>query len=149
MAGRGRCAEPLLDLKKRLVNQLRMWGPAALWVAVLFSLSSWSNPVGPLWLPVNDKAVHFVLFGVLGGALAYGRWWSGSLVRHRFAIAVGIFYGVVDEWYQSTVPNRHPSVLDWYADIAGVLVGYLLITYLLRRRGSPAAQDDGRADVTV
>lgn len=113
-----------------------MWGPAALWVAVLFSLSSWSNPSGPSWLSVNDKVAHFVLFGVLGSALAVGRWWSCGAVGHAFAIAVGLLYGVVDEWYQSTVPNRTPSVADWYADLVGVLVGYLLITFLLRRRTS-------------
>lgn len=113
-----------------------MWGPAALWVAVLFSLSSWSNPSGPSWLAVNDKTAHFVLFGVLGGALAAGRWWSDAAASHRVAIAVGLLYGVVDEWYQSTVPNRVPSLMDWYADVAGVLAGYLLITYLLRRRAS-------------
>ena len=113
-----------------------MWGPAALWVAVLFSLSSWSNPTGPDWLMgMNDKVVHFMLFSVLGAALALGRSWSDSTVSHWIAIAVGMAYGAVDELYQSTVPNRVPSIEDWYADVAGVWVGYLLITYLVRRTG--------------
>jgi VanZ family protein len=113
-----------------------MWGPAALWVAVLFSLSSWSNPTGPGWLmTVDDKVAHFMLFSVLGVALAIGRWWSGLAISHWIAIAVGMTYGALDELYQSTVPNRVPSLEDWYADVVGVWVGYLLVTYLVRRTG--------------
>lgn len=84
---------------------------------------------------VNDKVAHFILFSVLGGALAVGRSWSGSTVSHWIAIAVGMAYGGLDELYQSTVPNRVPSLADWYADVAGVWVGYLLVTYLVRRTG--------------
>jgi len=110
-----------------------MWGPAALWAAVLFLLSSWQNPVGPAWLAVNDKVAHFVLFGVLGAALAIGRRWSGGRVPHALVLFVGMLYGALDEWYQSTVPNRVPSMADWYADVAGVFVGYLLLTFLFSR----------------
>jgi VanZ family protein len=109
-----------------------MWGPAAVWAAVLFLLSAWPNPVGPLWLRVNDKFVHFVLFAVLGGALGVGRRWSGSTVSHWTVLAVGLLYGASDEWHQALVPNRTPDVQDWLADAAGVVVGYLAVTYLSR-----------------
>lgn len=115
-----------------------MWGPAAVWAAVLFLLSAWPNPAGPSWLVVSDKVVHFVLFGVLGGALALGRRWSGGRTSHLAAVAVGMLYGASDEWHQAMVPNRVPSLEDWYADAAGVLAGYLLITLILRRVGRRA-----------
>lgn len=115
-----------------------MWGPAAVWAAVLFLLSAWPNPAGPSWLVVSDKVVHFVLFGVLGGALAFGRRWSGGRTSHLAAVAVGMLYGASDEWHQAMVPNRVPSMEDWYADAAGVLAGYLLITLILRRVGRRA-----------
>ncbi len=86
-------------------------------------------------MSVNDKVAHFVLFFVLGGALAVGRSWSGLAVPHWIAIAVGMAYGALDEFHQSTVPNRVPSLDDWYADVAGVWVGYLLVTYIVRRTG--------------
>lgn len=130
---------------KRLANQLRMWGPAALWAAVLFLLSSWQNPVGPSWLTVNDKTAHFVLFGVLGAALAFGRRWSGGRVPHVLVLIVGMLYGALDEWYQSTVPNRVPSLEDWYADVAGVFFGYLLFTFLFAR-ARPRAGAGQRTD---
>lgn len=112
-----------------------MWGPAAVWAAVLFLLSAWPNPAGPSWLAVSDKVVHLVLFAVLGGALAFGRWWSGAPAPHALIVAVGIGYGALDEWHQAMVPNRTPSVADWYADIAGVLLGYALTTLLVISAG--------------
>ena len=115
-----------------------MWGPALVWAAVLFLLSSWPNPAGPSWLQVSDKVVHFVLFAVLGGALGLGRQWSGGTVPHWLVIGVGLLYGAMDEWHQAVVPNRVPSLGDWYADVAGVLFGYVVITLLARRVGSPS-----------
>ncbi len=115
-----------------------MWGPALVWAAVLFLLSSWPNPTGPSWLQVSDKVVHFVLFAVLGGALGFGRQWSGGSVPHWLVIGVGMLYGAMDEWHQALVPNRVPSLGDWYADVAGVLFGYVVITLLAKRVGSPS-----------
>lgn len=113
-----------------------MWGPALVWAAVLFLLSSWPNPTGPAWLQVSDKVVHFVLFAVLGGALGLGRQWSGGAVPHWLVIGVGMLYGAMDEWHQALVPNRVPSLADWYADVGGVLFGYLVVTLLAKRVGS-------------
>lgn len=128
--GRGRHAGSHRNL--RLANQLRMWGPAAVWAAVLFLLSAWPNPSGPSWLRVSDKVAHFVLFAVLGAALAVGRRWSGSSVSHFMVLVVGMLYGATDEWHQALVPNRTPALDDWIADVAGVVVGYAVVTYLLR-----------------
>lgn len=109
-----------------------------MWAAVLFLLSSWPNPAGPSWLHVSDKVVHFVLFAVLGGALGFGRHWSGGTVPHWLVIGVGMLYGAMDEWHQALVPNRVPSMGDWYADVGGVLLGYLLVTLLAKRVGLPS-----------
>lgn len=115
-----------------------MWGPAAVWAAVLFLLSSWPNPAGPSWLHVSDKVVHFVLFAVLGAALGFGRQWSGGTVPHWVVIGVGMLYGAMDEWHQALVPNRVPSLGDWYADVGGVLLGYVVVTLLAKRVGPPS-----------
>jgi VanZ family protein len=110
-----------------------MWGPAAVWAAVLFLLSAWPNPVGPAWLRVSDKVAHLALFGVLGVALGIGRRWSGLRVPHWVVIFVGMLYGVTDEWHQSMVPRRVPSIEDWYADVTGVVLGYVLVTLFFSR----------------
>lgn len=134
VTGRRRVGAATLGLQ-RLANRLRMWGPAAVWAAVLFLLSAWPDPRGPSWLALNDKVVHFILFGVLGAALGLGRVWSGSSVPHAFVLAVGALYGAADEWHQTFVPNRVPSMGDWYADVAGVFVGYVLVVFLAGRAG--------------
>ena len=53
-------------------------------------------------------------------------------------ILVGLLYGAIDEWHQAFVPHRIPSMGDWLADAAGVVVGYLVITYLARSVEPPA-----------
>jgi len=122
----------------RVPDQVRMWGPAAVWAGVLVLLSAWPNPVGPPWLVVSDKLVHFVLYAVLGALLSLGRSWSGANQSHAVMLAVGMLYGVVAEWHQSWVPSRTPSWADWLADGAGVAAGYALVLFLVRYTGSEA-----------
>ncbi len=143
MDGRGRHAES--HRNHRLAKQMRMWGPAAVWAAVLFLLSAWPNPVGPSWLYVSDKVAHVALYGVLGAALGVGRWWSGASVSHVVVLAVGCLYGATDEWHQAWVPNRVPAFDDWVADVVGVVVGYSLVTYLARS-AEPRAGAVSQAD---
>lgn len=115
-------------------------GPAALWAAVLFYLSSLRFDQGQPTLPLNDKVVHGILYTVLGGALAWARWMLAARGHAGFILA-GLAYGVSDEIHQYFVPSRTPSVLDWTADAAGVAVGYLLVTAFLRGRGGAGPAD--------
>lgn len=114
------------------MRRLIRWGPAALWATVLFFLSSLPLGPGPGWLPFADKLAHLVLYGVLGGALAWGRRRSagGGPIA---PVASGILYGATDEWHQSFVPGRTPSGADWGADILGVLLGYWIASSILLR----------------
>lgn len=111
------------------------WGPPVLWALVLFFLSelrSAPSIAAPL-LAVPDKLLHFLLYAALGVLLAWARHTSGARVRHGFLVALGSAYGAADEWHQSFVPGRSPDVLDWVADVAGVVVGYFLVVHLLGR----------------
>lgn len=105
-------------------------GPAVLWAAVLFYLSSLRFDQGPPSLPLNDKVLHGLLYLILGGALA----WARMILERRGHLAfilAGLLYGVSDEIHQYFVPGRTPSVQDWLADAVGLAVGYLLVTRLL------------------
>jgi len=51
-------------------------------------------------------------------------------------ILVGAAYGALDEWHQSLVPGRDPSVGDWVADAVGVVLGFLLFRSYLGRPDS-------------
>lgn len=121
------------------------WGPALLWMAATFYLSHQSGIAIPLGAP--DYFAHAVGYSGLGAllmrALAGGRLsamaWRSVLV----ATLLGGLYGVSDEFHQSFVPNRYPSVSDVVADTVGSLVGAsgaALFGGFLRRRNEPMGQ---------
>lgn len=125
-------------MKRLLIS----WAPAALWAGVLFYLSDQSHLPGPSFLPLNDKAVHFVAYLVLGLTLAWaGRGWIKRRVRRwpeAGLIFIGILFAASDEWHQSFVPRRVPSMEDFGADVLGVVIGFLLARWLLSRCRGPA-----------
>jgi VanZ family protein len=99
-------------------------------------LSSAPDLAGPSWLPYGDKLAHLALYGVLGATLAWGHVSSGRRLPHVLLVLAGLLYGVSDEWHQSFVPGRQPSVGDFAADGLGTLVGYSATLAVLRRRAS-------------
>ena len=109
------------------------WGPAGIWAAVLFLLSSASGSSVPP-IPVSDKVVHLILYTVLGAALAWGRVWGGFRISHLVFIGIGVLYGLSDEWHQSLVPGRQPSAADLAADTVGVILGYTAVVMHLTRK---------------
>lgn len=118
-----------------MTSTVLAWGPAALWAAVLFLLSSLPEVPGAARVAVNDKVAHLVLYTVLGLTLAWTRRRParGSGPSHRALLLAGIAYGASDEIHQIFVPGRTPSLADWGADIIGVALGYALGVTLLTR----------------
>jgi VanZ family protein len=120
---------------------LTYWLPLVAYIALIFILSSLSSmPFDPsIGLP--DKLVHFCEYFVLAALTAralHSLPWPGSmwLTLLLTVLIVGALGGL-DEWYQSTVPNRTPELLDWVADAAGGLLGgmtYLLIAKKMEAR---------------
>lgn len=105
-----------------MTHPVRLWGPAVLWAALLFALSSRSAL--PLPQPSGiDKVEHFAAYAVLGALLARAS--SGSGVWLGWAILAGLLFGASDEWHQAFVPGRDSSALDWVADAFGTLAGAL------------------------
>ena len=116
---------PRHDLKSTFVA----WGPATLWAVVLFVLSSLPSVPGPSF-PLADKVGHLGLYGILGMTLAWGAWRTGRREPLRM-IALGVLYGMSDEFHQGFVPGRDPSVGDLVTDAVGVTAGYLLFSLIL------------------
>ena len=113
-----------------MIQALVRWAPATVWAAFLFYLSSRSVLSVPS-LPIGDRVGHFVLFAVLGNALAWGaRRWRRHL-SEVVLLLLGVVFAATDEWHQSMVPPREPSVADFVADALGLVVGYLLARRLL------------------
>lgn len=115
-----------------------MWVPVGAFMALLFYLSH--RQVLPRVPEFNDKVVHLLAYLVLG--ILCLRAFHGGLqpLRSRttaLGVALAVAYAITDELHQSFVPGREPSVMDFLADGAGVLLAVALLSllHLARRRG--------------
>lgn len=119
--------------------------PAILVALLILYLSSRSTLPVPLpSLLGADKLAHFAAFAVLSFFACFwisAERWKGRPVFFFFAVVIVVsLYGVLDEFHQSFVPNRIPSVADWVADTLGAAFGAFVFRRLLRRAGKFRAE---------
>jgi VanZ family protein len=69
------------------------------------------------------------VFGLTGGRPAGATWRVAAL-----ATVLGLAYGLTDEWHQSFIPGRLPSVSDVVADMVGAGLGAVAATVWAARR---------------
>jgi len=112
------------------------------WMYLIWSLSKREGsdmPASGFW-PVLANTGHAFLFGILCLLLAAlvlrpvapGAWPAlGPRRILGLLLAVGA-YGLVDEWHQSRVPGRAPSLLDLLTDLVGAACVLWIIAYLGR-----------------
>ncbi|MBZ0204294.1 MAG: VanZ family protein [Ignavibacteria bacterium] len=86
-----------------------------------------------------DKIVHMGVYGMLAMlcyiSLVHAD--KQNLITSSpllWTSIICILYGASDEIHQYFVPNRSSELLDWGADILGVIIAILLIKYLLSNR---------------
>jgi VanZ family protein len=115
-----------------VARALRLWGPVAVWMAVIFAASSRPLPEYVALLP--DWGTHSAAFAVLsilccrafaGGLSALSR--GDALLAVVFSVA----YGVSDEYHQSFVPGRHATAWDVAKDAVGAVVGAWLFARVI------------------
>jgi VanZ family protein len=135
----------------------RAWAPAVAYMAVIWIASSMQiHDVGIEYVPLADKGVHFLEYGVLGflGAHAAMRTWPSHawLRTAALAVLVTVSWGVLDELHQSFVPGRSAEALDIVADLIGALAGagvraaaHLVAGRVRRVRAARATADEGAA----
>ena len=103
------------------------WGPPlGLCVTIFIESSSRVPDIGPD-LPHFDKAVHFLVFGLLGILFYRAFGTLAALKDHEIwricaAISTATLYGVSDELHQWFVPYRSADVWDAVADAIGAIV---------------------------
>jgi membrane associated rhomboid family serine protease len=103
-------------------------------VAVLVSLAVLFTPADdvPLAPQGVDNLVHAGLFA----ALALSGRWAG--IRRGALAALLVLYAAVSEVLQGLTPlDRSASVVDWLADVAGMLLGLLIWDVVARRKTLP------------
>lgn len=113
---------------------------ALTWMGVIYFLSSRPPTDYPPLFWGADKVIHIAVYAVLGVlvAIAVGHargtnQWS----RIWLVTALVTVYGVSDEFHQSFVPGREPSVGDILADAFG---GFVAAVVMFRLRTSMVAR---------
>jgi VanZ family protein len=101
-------------------------------------------------VPLQDKGVHFVEYGVLGGLMAHAVRvsWPARRLGYLAAFWLTCGLGLVDELHQVYVPGRMGDARDLLADAIGAAtatLGYALVVSLAARKGRRSAGRRGAA----
>ena len=82
------------------------------------------------------KTAHFTEYGILGLLLLNFIKSIGVHISKKAyitAFIIGVIYAALDEYHQSFVDGRGPSVIDVFIDSSGVLF-FLIMVYLISTR---------------
>ena len=103
-------------------------------MAFIFYLSSLSSP--PEVLPITswvhtDKVYHLAEYAILGfllaRALAHNLPQCFPVSPWAIALLTAALYGASDEWHQSFVAERYPTISDWIVDVLGSTLGVIIV----------------------
>ena len=94
-------------------------------MALIFHLSSQSDPLPAVTERVWDKALHLGAYAALGllffrAFLGEGAGWIAAAA---LAFTATSAYGASDEWHQLFTPGRQSGLDDWMADTLGGAMG--------------------------
>lgn len=105
---------------------------------LFFTLSPEAPDAVPLIdLPHFDKVGHFGLFFILAVLLYMALKPFSPFFRTIFFLSYCAVLGAATEYLQTRIPERSGDWLDFIADIAGSVVGFLIISYInFRYRGA-------------
>jgi hypothetical protein len=115
------------------------WLPLLAWLALIYWLSDQPklpHPMRSMGISdyVFDYTAHAATFGILvtliwrvlavAPTLWPARWQARAIEAAGLITAL---YAVSDEMHQRFVPGRWPSVRDWLADVAGILLALVAL----------------------
>lgn len=91
-------------------------------MGIIFLLSHTPGDQLPSSLDGLDKISHIIAYTVLGLAALFGVRKNFNAKPLQTSLIVVLFclcYGISDEFHQSFIPLRYPSMLDIVADVTG------------------------------
>jgi len=121
--------------RRRLTTRLSLWLPPLVYMALIFYVSSQSDPLPEVTGYVWDKLLHAIEYA--GLAALFGRALLGeglgSVTSFAAALLLAAAYGGTDEYHQLSVPLRTADLQDWMVDVGGACLGALVYVLLARR----------------
>lgn len=118
---------------------LLRWLPVGLYVAAIFRLSAIPGLTVPGEFELRDKLAHLLEYAGLAGLAwraARAQWPAVAAARTALVVGCAVAaVGAADEVFQSFVPMRESSVLDWLADASGAAIAVIVAAWSARRRG--------------
>jgi VanZ family protein len=120
----------------RLLKHARLWLPPLALMAVIFQLSSQSDPLPAVTDRVWDKALHLAAYAALGLLFvrAFRGEGAGWIAAMMLAFAATSAYGGSDEWHQLSTPGRQSGLDDWLADTVGGAIGIAAFALVSKTR---------------
>lgn len=128
-------------MKLRVKSVLR-FVPMACVMGTIYILSAQpGDSISLPQLPGVDKLAHMAIYGVLALTIlfSFNRPTTKSDLKRVVLMTVSscLVYGITDEFHQSFVPGRTPSVLDLLADCIGAFIACLFYLFWRERRHLP------------
>lgn len=113
--------------KGRLLRIVNYWIPPLLWSAVIFTFSTLPT-VQTTDIFLGDflfkKSAHVIEYGILA-TLLYRALINSNINTKKamwYAVILSSLYGISDEFHQSFVPGRTPTLRDMLIDTAGASI---------------------------
>ena len=107
----------------------RYWSFLIIYTLIIFSISTLPGSAFEEMpqIPFADKIAHALLYLALGfiSLRAFLRRRRLLLSYFLFSLAYCIFIGILDEYYQSFIPQRVTDIGDLLADTIGAFIGTL------------------------
>jgi len=126
-------------MNERMTSFVKFQLPALFWAGCIFIASSIpSDKLKWAIFTKMDKAVHFVIFFILGLLVYRGLFTRNSPLHFTFKkvwimLAIVVGYGIFDELHQGFTPGRHVDIMDLLADTGGGLLA-ALTAFIFRKR---------------
>jgi VanZ family protein len=122
-------------MQRRIRQILSKRYPAQLWTLFIFILMIIPGNMFPreetTFIPNLDKLVHAVLFGSFVFLWSYYYTIKKNAIlinRYTALLVIASLYGIATEFIQKYfIPNRDFSIYDIAADIAGAIIGYVIV----------------------
>ncbi len=112
----------------RRTRQKRWWWPTVLSMALIWTLSGQSQPLGVALAHPLDWAAHAAVYAALGFFAARA---SGSFAA---GLLLSAWFGAFDEVHQAFVPGREAGIGDWWFDALGAALGAWLALRVMKLR---------------